>query len=82
MMAVIQRRKGNAAMATAPIQDVPPGEVGCVVQSFVDNGESRVTAVKQGNGLFTVAPGGAAASRRPKRATAARTKTPRRTKRR
>ena len=38
------------------IRDVPPSRVGVVVQDFVDNGEERVDASKQPNGLFTVTP--------------------------
>ncbi|MBI1851415.1 MAG: hypothetical protein HYR85_13830 [Planctomycetes bacterium] len=39
-----------------PITDIPPEKVGKVVQSFVDNGEARVDASQQSNGLFTVTP--------------------------
>jgi hypothetical protein len=31
--------------------------VGETVQAFVDNGESRVEAVEQGDGRFTITPG-------------------------
>ena len=48
-------------MPGAPIRDVPRDQVGRVVQAFVDNGESRVEAIKQSNGLFTVIPGGSKA---------------------
>jgi hypothetical protein len=48
-------------MPGAPIRDVPKAQVGRVVQAFVDNGESRVEAIEQSSGLFTVIPGGSKA---------------------
>jgi hypothetical protein len=48
-------------MPGAPIRDVPKSQVGRVVQAFVDNGESRVEAIEQSGGLFTVIPGGSTA---------------------
>lgn len=38
----------------AQINDVPPEEVGAVVQDFIDNGSGFVTATRQDDGNFTV----------------------------
>jgi hypothetical protein len=40
-----------------PITDIPPEEVGEVVQSFIDNdGVKRMDVNEQPDGLFTVTP--------------------------
>ena len=43
-------------MPTMPIEDIPPKEVGEVVQSFVDNGGEHLEVRKQPDGNFTVIP--------------------------
>jgi hypothetical protein len=50
-------REEYAMPLLPPMKDVPPGEVGNVVQSFIENdGVNRLEINRQPDGNFTVAP--------------------------